>query len=53
MLNGDLFMFSQEEKLRRSQGLQAPPWSKEDEKRFVTEFAKVSMEGICLAAVKP
>jgi len=43
----------QEEKLRRAQGLETPPWTKEDEKRYMTEFAKVSIEGICLAAVKP
>jgi len=43
----------QEEKLRRSQGVEAPPWTKEDEKRFMNDYAKVSIEGICLAAVKP
>lgn len=42
----------QEQKVRRSQGLQKPPWTREDETRFNQQFAQVSQRGICLAAVK-
>lgn len=38
--------------MKRSQGIEAPPWSQQEEKAFIRDFMNVSSQGVCFVTVK-